>query len=222
METTFEQATVWVDEHYRGAPVTAERPADSAVVVPRFDDVYREHRARLVSVVRSVIGHDSDLDDVMQLVFIEIHRSLPRFEARSKLTTWLFRLAVNVALQHVRKKKRGRWLSLIGFGEAPPERVSQPGEVGRLEGRELLRHVEQAIAELSEKKRVVWQLYELEGFEPAEIGEMLGIPLNTARSRLLSARRDIMDHLESRGLVERPAGGAVAASTGDDETGERP
>jgi RNA polymerase sigma-70 factor (ECF subfamily) len=186
------------------------------VAIPTFDEVYRDHRARLVSIVRSVVGHDTDLDDVMQGVFIEIHRSLPRFEARSKLTTWLYRLAVNVALQHIRKRRRARWLAFVGFGEDIPEPRNGPSEVGRLEGRELLRHVDSAIAALPEKKRVVWQLYELEGFEPAEIGEMLGIPMNTARSRLLAARREILEHLERRGLLD-VAGAAGARGKGDDD-----
>ena len=197
--------------------VTAKSDDTSEVVaVPTFDEVYRDHRARLLSIVRSVVGHDADLDDVMQAVFIEIHRSLPRFEARSKLTTWLYRLAVNVALQHIRKRRRSRWLAFVGFGEQVPEPQTTVNEVGRLEGRELLRHVESAIAALPEKKRVVWQLYELEGFEPVEIGAMLGIPMNTARSRLLAARREILEHLERRGLLDAATPDDARGSGGDD------
>jgi RNA polymerase sigma-70 factor (ECF subfamily) len=172
-------------------------------VIPTFEEVYREHRARIFSIVRSVVGSDPDIDDVLQLVLIELHRSLPRFEARSKLTTWLYRLTVNVALQHLRKKKRARWLSFFGHGdEGSAVDVPARGcEVGRMEGRELLRHVDAAVATLSEKKRVVWQLYELEGFEPAEIGELLGIPLNTARSRLLAARHDIQAWFAAHGVA---------------------
>lgn len=176
---------------------------EKAEAPPRFDDVYRAHRARIFSIVRSVIGADPDIDDVLQLVLIELHRSLPRFEARSKLTTWLYRLTVNVALQHLRKKKRARWLSFFGHGEDgahldPPARGN---EVARMEGRELLRHVDAAVAALSEKKRIVWQLYELEGFDPAEIGQMLEIPTNTARSRLQAARQDIQAWFEAHGIA---------------------
>jgi RNA polymerase sigma-70 factor (ECF subfamily) len=169
---------------------------------PTFEAVYREHRARIFSIVRSVVGADPDIDDVLQLVLIELHRSLPRFEARSKLTTWLYRLTVNVALQHLRRKKRARWLSFFGHGEdaAAVEPPAGPSETGRMEGRELLRFVDRAVAALSEKKRVVWQLYELEGFDPAEIGEVLGIPANTARSRLLSARQDIQAWFTAHGI----------------------
>ena len=204
----------WRGDSTRVQRMTVETEAVHGVVAtPTFDAVYREHRGRIFAVVRSVVGADPDIDDFLQLVLIELHRSLPRFEGRSKLTTWLHRLTVNVALQHLRKKKRGRWLSFFGSSAADDtlEPAAPVNETGRLEGRELLRHVEGAVAALSEKKRVVWQLYELEGFEPAEIGEMLGIPLNTARSRLLAARRDLTDWLEARGLLE------LRASQGEDE-----
>jgi RNA polymerase sigma-70 factor (ECF subfamily) len=174
----------------------------AAEVVPSFERIYREQQSRLFSVVRSVIGDSDEVEDVLQLVFIEIHRCLPRFEGRSRLSTWLYRIAVNVALQHLRKRRRKRWLVLGPTGEEEARLVSPRNDALRAEERELLSEVETSLKALSEKKRVVWQLHELQGLEPQEIADVLEIPMNTVRSRLLSARKDLMDDLERRGILK--------------------
>ncbi len=174
----------------------------AAEVVPSFERIYREQQSRLFSVVRSVMGDSDEVEDVLQLVFIEIHRCLPRFEGRSKLSTWLYRIAVNVALQHVRKRRRKRWLVLGPTGDEDARVVSPRNDALRAEERELLSQVEESLKTLSEKKRVVWQLHELQGLEPQEIADVLEIPMNTVRSRLLSARKDLMDDLERRGILK--------------------
>lgn len=174
---------------------------DAAVTELAFDTVYREQRARVLATVRSVLGASDEIEDVVQLVFIEIHRCLPRFEGRSKLSTWIYRIAVNVALQHLRKKKRHRWLSLGLTGDEDQRQTSGRNLAAQLEDREILQEVYTSADKLSEKKRVVWVLHELQGLEPQQIADILDIPMNTVRSRLLSARRDVMADLTRRRVV---------------------
>lgn len=174
--------------------------------VVAFDAVYREQRGRVLATVRSVIGASDEVEDVVQLVFIEIHRCLPRFEGRSKLSTWIYRIAVNVALQHLRKKKRHRWLTLGLTGDEDQRHVSGRSLSSQLEDREILQEVYASADKLSERKRVVWVLHELQGLDPQQIADVLDIPMNTVRSRLLSARRDVMADLARRRVVpEREA-----------------
>lgn len=191
----------WLEALTRAKTETdRELPTAPPVAVGRldFDVVYREHRTRLLSIVRGVIGPTDELEDVLQLVFIEIHRCLPRFEGRSRLTTWLYRIAVNVALQHIRRSRRKRWLVLGPTGDEESRQVSPLDEVQVKEDRELLERVHESVGRLPDKKRVVWQLHELQGLEPQEIADILDIPLNTVRSRLLSARHELMEDLERR------------------------
>lgn len=193
----------WLDRLTRAKTDTEQEVATAPEGVVRlsFDVVYREHRTRLMSIVRGVIGQSDELEDVLQLVFIEIHRCLPKFEGRSRLTTWLYRIAVNVALQHIRRSRRKRWLVLGPTGDEEQRQVSPRDEIGVAEDRELLARVNESVAQLSDKKRVVWQLHELQGLEPQEIAEILDIPLNTVRSRLLSARHELMEDLERRQIA---------------------
>jgi RNA polymerase sigma-70 factor (ECF subfamily) len=176
----------------------AQARADARV---DFDIIYREHRGRVLATVRGVMGRSDEIDDVVQLVFIEIHRCLPKFEGRSKLSTWVYRIAVNVALQHLRKRKRKRWLMLGATGEEDGRYASGINPVRRYEDRELLEAVYVSVDKLSAKKRAVWVLHELQGLDPTEIGEALEIPMNTVRSRLLAARREMMADLARRQVI---------------------
>jgi len=166
-----------------------------------FDTIYREQRQRVLATVRSVLGPSDEIEDVVQLVFIEVHRSLARFEGRAKLSTWVYRIAVNVALQHIRRKKRRRWLMLgITGEEVEGQRAGGRPEV-RIEDRQILERVYKAVDRLSEKKRIVWVLHELQGLSPAEISEVVEVPMNTVRSRLMAARKEVKSRLERDGTL---------------------
>jgi RNA polymerase sigma-70 factor, ECF subfamily len=167
--------------------------------VLNFDQVYREHGGRVLGAVRSVLGPDGEMEDVLQLAFIEIHRALPSFRGQSKLSTWVYRISVNVALQHIRRKQRRRWLS-FGLAEdrAAVLRQSYDSEE-RMVSRQALERVYELVNKLNEKKRTAWVLYEMEGMTPAEIAEVLDLPLNTVRSRILSARKELLSALGGEG-----------------------
>ena len=188
----------------RDARATARGREDALAVkvsTPDFDTVYREERGRVLAAVRTIIGGSNETEDVVQLAFIEIHRCLHKFEGRSRLSTWVYRIATNVALQHLRKKKRKRWLVLGATGEETQRQAAPIHAGARLEGRQLLERVYEAADTLSEKKRSVWVLHELQGQDPQEISEILEIPMNTVRSRLLAARREIQAELRRRGVL---------------------
>lgn len=167
----------------------------SRASVADFDTIYREHGGRVLGAIRAVLGPSDEIEDLVQVAFLEIYRCLDRFEGRSKLSTWVYRISVNIALQHIRKKKRRRWLVLGSTGEEVVRESGGLNEESRIEDRQMLEKVFAAVAKLSEKKRVVWTLHEIEGLSPQQISEILEVPFNTVRSRLLASRRDLMDLL---------------------------
>ena len=117
------------------------------------------------------------------------------------MSTWIYRIAMNVALQHVRRLVRRRWLRLGASGTEADSWASRQDAVGRLEGRELLGRVYEAVDGLSAKKRAVWTLHELQGLDPGQISEILEIPVNTVRSRLIAARTEMKAALERAGVI---------------------
>jgi len=160
-----------------------------------FDTIYREHGGRVLGAIRAVLGPSDEIEDLVQIAFMEIYRCIDRFEGRSKLSTWVYRIAVNIALQHIRKKKRRRWMVLGSTGDEVVREGSGVSEETRIEDRQMLEKVFKAVEKLSEKKRIVWTLHEIEGLSPQQISDIIEVPFNTVRSRLLASRRDLMNLL---------------------------
>ena len=173
--------------------IVNERPTPEGI---HFETLYREHHRLVIGAVRMVVGPTDELEDICQNAFIEIYRSLPRFQGRSSITTWMYGVAMRVAMQHRRKAGKRRWLQLVG-DEKNSERQSGPHPVPKLESREALRDLDSLLSTLTEAKRAVFVLSDVQGCTNVEIAEILGINANTVRSRLHAARQELL-HLQSQ------------------------
>ncbi len=150
-------------------------------------EFYRLHRPEVVRNLHRVLGPGrADLEDVLQDVFIEAFRSIARFRGDAKLSTWLYRVCVNVALQRLRKRKR---LAEVPDEDVPESTGDDTPERG-LDARRRLSAVYNILDRLSPKKRVVFILHEIEGREPREIAQIVGAPVLTVRTRLHYARKE--------------------------------
>jgi RNA polymerase sigma-70 factor, ECF subfamily len=155
-----------------------------------FRQIYERHRQDVARLVYRMIGPRSDLEDVIQEVFVQVYKSLKDFRGQSKFTTWLHRVTVNVVLMH-RRAARSRPV----FSEEPPSDAAvrsddiPPDE--DVERRERMRAFGRLLARLADKKRIVFVLHELEGIAPGEIAKIVGAPVLTVRTRLFYARREI-------------------------------
>lgn len=185
-----------------GGPEAAPDRRDEELDGLDFRRLYDRYKQRVYGTVHHVVGHSDEIDDIVQSVFLEIHRSLPRYKGQSKLSTWIYRIAVNVALQHIRKRKRRR--VFLFFKSDDDERELEPSEDARPqhEDRDLLRKLTRVLDTLGDKKRVVFVLHELDGREIDEIAELLDIPLNTVRSRLHAARLELTEKMKRAGMLE--------------------
>jgi RNA polymerase sigma-70 factor (ECF subfamily) len=126
--------------------------------------------------------------DASQNALIRIVRGLDTFERRSKVSTWVYRIAMNSALDELRA--RARRPRLLTVDESIEERAVVPD--GSTEDRML---IEPALAALSEEFRVVVVLRDLADLEYDDIAEILEIPIGTVRSRLARGRRRLADIL---------------------------
>jgi len=152
---------------------------------PRFDDVYDAHFA---FVWRNVLNRGippSAVDDVVQEVFMVVHRKLPEFEGRASLRTWLSMIVRRVVADHVRKR-----------GNAPAgepleeDRASAaPGPSETLEAKAAAKMLDALLAEMPEPQREVFLLHEVEELTGREIAEAVGANENTVFTRLRAARR---------------------------------
>ncbi len=159
-----------------------------------FEELYRQHRGMVARLARNVAGPRSDLDDIVQEVFIQVLRSIGSFQGESKFTTWLYRLTVNVTLQYL-KARRNRAVPYMQVEESRDLKADSPSPELETWDRERWSILSGILDTLPEKKRIVFQLHEVEGLDASEIARILRIPTLTVRTRLFYARKDVYDRL---------------------------
>ena len=152
--------------------------------------LYEQCSDHVYGLMVRMVGRQ-DADDLTQHVFLTMFRKLDQFNGQSKLETWLYRLATNEALQHLRRNKRRSTAPLV----AEPE-TSDPDRIGASEEAELL---ETAMSRLEPELRAVVLLKEQWGLSYQEIAESVGIPEGTVGSRLNRARKELRQELEKLG-----------------------
>ncbi|MEM1032401.1 MAG: sigma-70 family RNA polymerase sigma factor [Myxococcota bacterium] len=174
-------------------------PADLDDVVARaqagdveaFTELFRAHRSLVTGVAYRMVGPHADLEDIVQDVFLQVHRSLPDFRGQSKFTTWLHRVTVNVVLM-ARRRARSR-PKYADEESAPPEPSDDPSPDQDLDRRRRIEAFRRLLDRLSEKKRTVFVLHDLEGMPPVEIAEVVDCPVLTVRTRLFYARKELAE-----------------------------
>jgi len=151
-----------------------------------FDDVYDQHFEFVWRTLRRLGVPEADLPDLSQEVFMVVHRRLHDFEERSKVTTWLFRIATRTARDRRRSARVRRELAL----ESPLlEAVDEAPDPSRaLESADDRALLDRALASLDEDQREVFTAFELEGMTGDAIAAALEIPLGTVYSRLRLGR----------------------------------
>ncbi len=155
-----------------------------------FTVLMRRHLPLLRKVIYTVLGPDEDLEDVLQESLVKIWQALPRYRYRSAFTTWLYRIARNAAVDHIRRRRASRRIMtrlhlLVGDdGEDPEEQVLRDEERDRRR---------RLFFRLPEKDRLIL-LYRIgEGMTVEETASALGVAAGTVKSRLSRARRRALD-----------------------------
>jgi RNA polymerase sigma-70 factor (ECF subfamily) len=154
-------------------------------------ELFLRHRTDVTRIVVRTLGPDADLEDIVQEAFIQIFRSIGRFEGNAKFTTWIYRVVTNVARMHLRSRL-ARPRLVLGVDGDPPGITSdteQPDEASERMARirALYRHLDL----LSDKKRTVLVLHDFEGLSAQEIAAVVEAPVLTVRTRLFYARREL-------------------------------
>ena len=157
-----------------------------------FRDLVDNYSPRIYNLALKMLGDGDLADDILQETFVNAYRSIDRFEGRSHISTWLYRIAHNAVLMRFRKEKAQPDLQSIDDGldldtlaaaaewEDVPER--------RLLQAELLQVMDKALANLSESLRVVFVLRDIDGLSTAETAEVLDLSETAVKSRLHRAR----------------------------------
>ncbi len=154
------------------------------------EEFYRGNCRQVAANLFRVLGDRSDLDDLVQEVFVIAFRGLPRFRQEARLSTWLYRICVNVALGRIRQRVRKPPPILRAEPEADDLRASPDNPESLLSREQNKAKVYRLLDQISAKKRMVLYLHEIEGHDLKEIAYLVDANPVTVRTRLFYARKE--------------------------------
>ena len=164
-----------------------------------FETLVRRYQTRILSHVARMVGSREDALDLSQEIFLKVFGALDRFNPEFRFSTWLFRIAGNAAIDHLRKRKP-RTIPLEttdsdGHVSSPEYKSSDLDPFGRLRNTERGDAIARAIADLPAEFRELIALRHFTGLSYEEIAEIKNMPLGTVKNKLFRARAVLKERL---------------------------
>jgi len=179
-----------------GKLLVAARAGDRAAL----ESLLRRHYDRCYAVCRRLLGNDEDALDATQETMIAVARGVAGFDGRSALSTWIYRVATNAALDELRRRQRRPIVERVPASSELGSRIDDmpastcTDEVGeRVSARVSL---DRALRQLSDEHRAAVVLRDVFDLDYAEIADVLGVPIGTVRSRIARGRAALTHALE--------------------------
>jgi len=196
----------------QSAPAEASPQPDDLTLVRRaqggdadaYDELVRRYQRQIYGVVYHMTSHHEDANDLTQEAFVKAWQALKSFKGDSSFFTWLYRIAVNRTLNHLKQRKFRDSKHAMSLNDLDVEAENHPDLVALVSGRtprrdaalaELKEKLNAAMQRLSENHRVVVTLHDIQGLPHDEIAEILDCNTATVRTRLFYARQQLQGML---------------------------
>jgi len=177
-----------------------------------FNQLILRWERPIYALAYRVIGREEDARDVCQETFLRAFRALPGFKRQAKFSSWIYRIALNLCRDWIRRQRRAPVMQMPE-GIDPGELMAEQGPVESIEDlvgrRQLSEVVEEAMALLPEEQRTAIILKEYHGMTFQEIADMQGCPLSTVKTRLYQGLTVLRRHLEKNGRLSSNVEGAM-------------
>lgn len=166
-----------------------------------FDILVNKYRSRLFSVIYNMTSNKEDAFDLTQDVFIKAYRGVKNFNQKSSFFSWIYRIAINASLSHIKRTRLRRFFSLENIDESGDYQFTFDGMTDSNDAnrstflKELQENLNIALQKLSNKHRAVVVLCEVEGLSSSEVASILKCSEGTVRSRLHYAKEQLKLHL---------------------------
>ena len=169
-----------------------------------FKTIVETHQRRVINVAYRLLRNREDAEDVAQETFLRVYLSAKSYKPKAELSTYLYTIATNLALNRLRKKKRLRWFSLdqleedeeTGFGqEAPADPADRPDESLERAEREVV--VRRALDALPPAQKTAVVLSRYEGLSYKQIAEVMGLSVSAVESKLHRAKQTLRKKLSA-------------------------
>lgn len=164
-----------------------------------FRALFERHFAYVWHALRRLGVPERDQEDLAHDVFLEVYRARDRYDPARPMRAWLFGFAFRLAASH-RRRARNRFETLEETGEAADR---APTALDRVLAHEALGVAHRALEALEIERRAVFVMHEVDGFSIPEVAHVLGVPLNTAYSRLRLAREEFRERVRMLRARER-------------------
>jgi RNA polymerase sigma-70 factor (ECF subfamily) len=160
-----------------------------------FQQLVERHKLLVYSTCYNLIGNHQHAEETAQDVFLRIYKSALTFRHQSKVSSWIYRIAVNRSLNVIRRNRKFRWIKSLTNLDIEASGEEEP--VKLLEKKELKDLLKVAVDSLPEKQRTVFILNKYENLSPSAIAEILNISTNTVEVRLHRAKLNLQKKLAS-------------------------
>jgi RNA polymerase sigma-70 factor (ECF subfamily) len=165
-----------------------------------FKELVEKYQTMVINTCIGFLHDKQDAEDIAQEVFIEVFASLRKFRKEAKISTWMFRIAVNKSLNFLRSKKRRQWIQnfedVLGMSKQDQK---QPAERRNpaidMEMKEEATMIHNAINSLSENQRIAFTLNKYDDFPYYEIAEIMGVTLSSVESLIHRAKMNLQQKL---------------------------
>jgi RNA polymerase sigma-70 factor (ECF subfamily) len=176
--------------------------------LPSFHEIYEQYKNKVFNTVLGYLQNAEDTEEITQDVFVEIHRSLKKFEGRSSLNTWIYRIAVNRSLDLIKSRKRKKRFAFITSLFDEPGSVKNefsdfhhPGVA--LENKEDSALLFRTIGSLPENQKTAFILSKVEGLSNKEISEIMQLSVSSVESLQFRAKQNLQKQLSEYFKNER-------------------
>jgi RNA polymerase sigma factor (sigma-70 family) len=168
-----------------------------------FEEIYAKFSQLVYNIALSYLQNREDAEEITQDTFVQIHHSFDRFESKSSLKTWIYRITINKCLDHLKAKKRKKRLAFISSlflpnGQIVHEPVDflHPGILA--EQKENAGILFQVIDTLPENQKTAFLLSKVEGLSNEAIGEIMNASLSAVESYLFRAKKNLRTRIEKK------------------------
>ncbi len=159
-----------------------------------FAEIVNRYRKMVARTVKGMLGDTVFSEDIGQEVFIKLYNSLPEFRGEAKLSTYIQKIAINLTLNEIKRRKRFfSMFSQKGDDEVHEVEITDPEDEEKRDAREI---VNRALMELEPKFRIIVTMRMLQGYSTKETAEILNLPLGTVLSRLSRAQEQMKQILK--------------------------
>lgn len=171
--------------------------------VDAFEEIIAKYEKKVFSLIFNVIKNENEIEDLAQEVFIKIYKNIDKFQGKSSLYTWVYRITTNVCLDYIKKRKEIIYIDeKIQFEDGEMDMQLSTNEKLQdelYEEKELKEKLKKSINKLPENQRMMIILRDIKGLSYEEISKILSMKLGTVKSQINRARLKLKEILEKDG-----------------------